>query len=192
MRGIEVRYPNSRPRARKAGKWYFAPQGAFTTRQTTAGKVYYVPLPVEAPHSIDKLGCYVSTVGSAGSVTRLGIYDSDSSGWPNALLGGDLTVATAAGSTKSITLAAVLALLSGLYWLALVSQGAPATEPTFYGINGNGEGSPWVPVNDNGSGSPADAYATALTQTGVAGALPATAAPDGWFASPPGIAVRVA
>lgn len=74
----------------------------------------------------------VTVAGTAGSVCRLGLYNSDSINepmGPRTVARDWGTVATTTTGRKSISLPDV-DIPPGFYWLAVVGQGAPATQPT--------------------------------------------------------------
>lgn len=62
----------------------------------------------------------VTTGGSSGSITRLGIYNDDGTGLPSTLLLDAGSVATTATGVKSITISQELGV--GLYWLAAMCE----------------------------------------------------------------------
>lgn len=82
--------------------------------------------------TIDQLAASVTTVGSAGSVVRLGIYSiSFSAGVPQATLLVDAgTISGTAVAVATKTLGTPLVVDAGtLLWLVAVGQGSPVTQP---------------------------------------------------------------
>lgn len=150
----------------KSGK-YYGPQGSRATATMTAGVLTVVPFWVPDTQIFSRIGAEVITGGVSGTVLRLGIYDDDGDGVPNALV---LTAGTVNANTigsKEIT-GLSTSLTPGLYWLACVAQGgAPVVRTVANNIIG-------------GAGSSTLAIATASLPhsgyygTGVTGALPST------------------
>ena len=94
------------------------PQG---TLNATA---FYVPV----ASTLNRLSVSVTTAGSAGAVARLGVYDNAADFAPSELLEQGTVDASSTG-TKSLTVS--IAVSSGWYWFAAVSQGLPASNPGF-------------------------------------------------------------
>lgn len=87
----------------------------------------FVPILVPDSDTFTAIAVSVSSAGNASSVLRLGIYEDDG-GVP-----GDLVVdggTVAADSTGDKTTSISEALSPGLYWLAVVPQGATSSPPT--------------------------------------------------------------
>lgn len=101
--------------------------GQASTQYVNAA-VYLTPLRM-APGTVDRIVIMVNTVGSAGSVHRLGIYKQrvgERFGTCDLLVdGGTVDTATTTG-LKELVVAATIP-FDGLYFLAVVQQGAPAT-----------------------------------------------------------------
>jgi hypothetical protein len=141
-----------------------------------ANRMYAVPFVVGSlgPVTAISLTIDIQSAGSAGSVVRLGIY-SDTGGSPGALI---LDAGTVVGTgTGPIAATISQALMPGLYWLVAVGQGAPATQPSLYVLNGQHTLIPatGVPHSDTNS----------IYQNSVTGALPATFATSGYFGGGP-------
>lgn len=88
-----------------------------------------------AAQSIDRLSFYVSTVGEAGSVLRLGIR-ADADGSPGAAVV-DVSTATSVGTGwKDVTVSRVHP--GGILWVSWVSQAWTTTGPTIESSQANG------------------------------------------------------
>jgi hypothetical protein len=110
--------------------WYLPPPCTTVAQLATVAQMRMHPLVLTQPQTLDQLIIETTVAGSATAVTRLGVYASAANGQPGALLLDAGTVdstVTPAVLTKGIT----LALAAGVYWLAAVTQGAPATGPTY-------------------------------------------------------------
>lgn len=111
---------------------YYGTNVGSQTKLLTNSLVYYLPLIITNSPTITAISARVNTAGSAGAVLRMGVF-SDSAGQPATLLLDAGTVA-ATSSTTTVTISSLsLPLTPGLYWVAIVSQGAPATAPTMIG-----------------------------------------------------------
>lgn len=137
-----------------------------TNSLLTQAQVLYVPFMVYGATTMTGFSIQVNTGGSAGSVIRAGVYKGDgTAGRPSTLV---IDAGTLASTTNGQVLAfsfAVQTLGAGLFWFAVVGQGAPATQPIVLRNNSLGH-SPFVtdPTNAFTSGS-------GYSQAGVAGAL---------------------
>lgn len=149
-------------------KWYAA-LGGRSTISHNLNRMTYMPIWLPASSSVDRLGVEVTTVGAAGSVIRVGMYDDDGGGRPGALLVDAGTVDATTTGAKELTVTQDLA-SGGVYWLAAVAQVATATLRSATG--------PLLPV-----GTDTLAAATAATppvgfyENSISGALPASATP---------------
>lgn len=155
--------------ARKSGL-YYGPEGTISTAiAPPAGDLRLVPIYFPTRRSLDRIAVNVTIVGEAGSVIRLGVYDSlPGESYPGSLLLDAGTVVGDVGTgVKAITIA--LNVGPGIIWLACVAQVAATTRPTLQTLSGsdyNGLfGSSAGVINGNTS---------AYLQTGVSGALPGT------------------
>jgi hypothetical protein len=156
--------------------------GAATTLVANNGWFYWLPV-LCPPVDIDGLGVEVTSAGSAGSVSRLGIYTNHATRIePYSLFYDAGTVATATTGFKSITFP-TRSWMGGWMWLGVAGQGAPTTSPTFNAVTGHGE--PWVLFGVD-QVPPGLAY-RAWTQA-MSGALLATATPCLSVASSPKVA----
>lgn len=142
-----------------------------TNSLLTQAQVLYVPLMVYGTTTMTGFSIQVNTGGSAGAVIRAGLYKGDGA------VNRPSTLVVDAGTLAAVTNGQVLAftfsvqtLAAGLYWLAVVGQGAPATQPIVLRNNSLGN-SPFVtdPTNAFTSGA-------GYSQAGVAGALGAGSA----------------
>jgi len=127
-------------------------------------EVYYSPLVVNVEGTFQAIGTNVTAGGGAGATLRFGIYADNGSGSPGRLLLDSGPVA--ATGTGAISEAISQVLLPGVYWLAVVAQGSAST-PTIEALYG---GNPLV-----GMINLTDGNIAGYGQTGVAGALPASA-----------------
>ncbi len=109
-----------------AGRWYNSQLVASTTTVVpTASELRLLPLYVPVPRSIDRVGCNVSTAGTAGHVARLGVYNADpTSGLPTTVLVDAGTVAVDTTGMKEVVVSATL---HGLHWLCLTAQSGTFT-----------------------------------------------------------------
>jgi hypothetical protein len=105
------------------------------------GRMYMVPVYAPRPVRLNQARCTTTIAGTVGAVARLGIYrgravsGSGELGTPQELQADFGTVSTEGGTgTKSIAIDHLLP--EGVYWLAVVPQGAPATHATFRATTG--------------------------------------------------------
>ena len=150
---------------------------AATTRDTN--RLYYLPFLITVTTTFDRIAInHALTAAGAGSVVRLGIYNS-TDGLPSTLVldaGPNVDLSTAAGF-KFIAISQTLT--PGLYWLAAVPQ-ITSGSPTFT------VAPPSIAVPSDGSVSAGTKY-----QSSVTGALPATATPlAGNVSQPPVLYLR--
>lgn len=99
-----------------------SPKGV-STNATTANRIYYEPIFVEAACTIDSLLVEVTVAGAASTTARLGIYQADTNRQPGARILDAGTVAVDSTGVKTISISQNLA--RGLYILAFQSDGAP-------------------------------------------------------------------
>lgn len=99
------------------------------------GSLYVVPLWVPGSMSVTEIGVEVAVAGGAGSVIRLGIYDSTSAtnGRPGALI---VDAGTVDATSIGVKTAAISETLSGLVWLAAVTQGGGSPTVQIYRVQG--------------------------------------------------------
>lgn len=92
----------------------------------------FSPFVIPAAATFSQISMEVRTAGSTGAAVRLGIYASNASNLPATLVVDAGAVAATTAGIKSITINQTLAL--GVYWVAMCTQGAPATLPQTYGV----------------------------------------------------------
>jgi hypothetical protein len=119
---------------------YFNPWPARTngTAVIAANTLYAHPFLVARALTIDRLGIRVTTAGAALTVARLGIYSDNGSVYPGALVKDVGTVAVDAIAVVAAAIAGNQALTPGLYWLALISDGAPTLSYLLHSYTPNG------------------------------------------------------
>jgi len=88
-----------------------------TTQAGTINQLRAIPFIVNQTITTDLIACEV-TIGTTGNV-RLGIYNDNGSGYPNALLFDSGSIAISAPGTKSAAISPAIVLKPGLYWLVL-------------------------------------------------------------------------
>jgi len=136
-------------------------------------------LPIEIASCTVVLMLVQVNAGAASSTVRMGIYESDSSGFPSTLLLDAGTVSSTTSGQKSIVVNQTLS--SGRFWIAAVSQGGTPTMQTQTNTSMFSLGfqrdfpSPAVP---NGFSSLYGANPEILFQDSVTGSLPSTATPS--------------
>lgn len=148
--------------------WYHFPAGNTATINATLNRQYYIPFPVYQACTVTAIACSVTTLGAAGAVVRLGIYNSDANGLPGTLLIDGGTVASTGTGAKEVTISQ--ALTPGIYWLAVVPQVVTCSLTALVGVNAYGAlGSP-----SNQAATPIGGY----FEAGITGALANRAASD--------------
>ncbi len=112
-----------------AGRWYSSHVlGSAGTAAPAASELRLLPWYVPVARSIDRVGCNVSTAGTAAHVARLGVYNADPvSGLPTTVLVDAGTVAVDTTGQKEV---AVTATVHGLHWLGLTAQSGTFTALT--------------------------------------------------------------
>lgn len=94
---------------------------------TTAGTAYFSRIHIPKALTVDRIACWVRTLGAASTV-RLGIY-TDVTGRPGTLLVDGGTIDSTATGAKTVTIAQALA--AGAYWLCgQVEGGTPQLDFT--------------------------------------------------------------
>lgn len=164
---------------------YYPTSANSSINPLTVDRVYYVPISFRRACTLDRIGFTGLTAAVPSSVARLGIY-TDTDGRPGALVVDAGTVSTAAGlSAKEIVISQ--AVDRGRYWLACVSQGG-GWGPTLWQSLGYATGhlvSAATAADFNTGG-----MASGFYESGVSGALPATATPVALLAGVPVMIVR--
>lgn len=154
-----------------AGRWYtYEWAGTNTGLITpTEAQLRACSFVVNTTTTIDRLGLNIYSVGTTGSVIRLGIYADDGSYGPGALI---LDAGTVPGTStgtgdRAIVLDPVLTLTAGTYWLACVNQGGAATRASTYGTNAYDAD----PLVTRTADYPLTSSFTGYSKSGVTGAL---------------------
>jgi hypothetical protein len=124
--------------------YFYIPHGTVSTYGPPAdGGVVYVPAYFDQPCTLGSAAVECTTAGSAGSVTRLGIFaQSTTTGGPGTLIldAGQQASTTSAANVTWSALAA--ALDGGWYFFAICTQGGAATPPIFRTVNAGVIGPP--------------------------------------------------
>ncbi len=104
-----------------AGRWnHVHLLGGGTGHAPVASELRVIAFYVPSPRAIDRVGCQVTTAGTAGHVARMGIFNGDPiTGLPATVLVDSGPVAVDSTGVKEV---AVTATLQGLYWLGLTTQ----------------------------------------------------------------------
>lgn len=89
---------------------------------------------VPATCTIDTIGVRVTTAGSAGSVLRLGLVETDSDGSPaNSTVLSDGTVVGTSTGARTVTFPSPIQVVGGRWYaVAVTSQGTPSTKPILW------------------------------------------------------------
>jgi hypothetical protein len=142
--------------------------------------------PTPYPVSIDQMAIRVTTA-EATSVVRLGIYDIDSNGEPDALLLDAGTIDASTTGSKIITFASPISITKGAFYAAFCPQVAATSLRFARYLSGSTYLNTRISVANAAQG-----FSFAHRQTSVTGALPLTAplSTDS-FGSPPVITFRV-
>jgi hypothetical protein len=159
-------------KALRAGRWYgtFDAATAFTTVTISANTLYASPFFVPEELRFDQIAINVTTAGAGGTVARVGIYKDGSTpstqGYPANLIPGTDVGELAVDTTGVKANAIDVTLPPGLYWLALVSSGAPALR----GVGVASLDSEILGLGDDLGTAPGVGYSVSYTY----GALPST------------------
>jgi hypothetical protein len=130
----------------------------------TSNRLFYLPIYVTRTTSFDRIGInHAATTAGAGSIVRLGIYNSTNDLPSTLVLDAGFVDLTTAAAYKEVTISPSQSLGVGVYWLAAVAQ-VTSGSPTFV------TGTPIMPVPSSLS-----TFNGAKFEAGVSGALPATA-----------------
>lgn len=151
----------------KTGHYYVTTTAnATSTSALSSGRLHLAQWYVPKACTIDRLGAEITTVGTAGSVFRIGIYKDTGDGMPGDLL---LDAGTIDGTSQTVqTVTVSQALNRGVYWFGGAAQVADCTvcsTPIAY------SGFAWSYLT---SAPTAAQKVGGYYQTGVTGALPAT------------------
>jgi len=112
----------------QSGQYYTLPIISTTTGNANSG--FLVCFPLYFPTiTIDRIGCIVAVAAGAGSLGRLGIYNSSlTECYPGALLLDAGTVSVASTGNREITISQTLS--EGIYWLAYLADTVITLAPT--------------------------------------------------------------
>jgi hypothetical protein len=132
----------------------------------TSNRLFYAPIYITRTTSFDRIGItHAATTAGAGSVVRLGIYNSTNDLPSTLVLDAGTIDLTTAAAYKEVTISPAQSLSVGVYWLAAVAQ-ITSGSPTF------ATGNLIMPVPSNNN-----TFTGTKFEAGVTGALPATATP---------------
>ncbi len=103
------------------GRWYNAYlSGTPTTATPTASDLRILPVYMPVPRNVDRIGCNVTTAGTAGHVARMGVYNADpTTGLPTTVRVDAGTIAVDTTGVKEVVISATL---HGLHWLGITTQ----------------------------------------------------------------------
>jgi hypothetical protein len=157
------------PAPLSVGRYYAAGLGgAATVEPLTVDRAYAVPVDLDQPRTLDRIGVSVTTAGAAGSVVRLGAYQTGADGLPGARIADFGTVDSTTTGDKELTINQTISATFGRrIWLVAAPQVVVCTLRVFSVAN-----NPALSAN-----SLAGAFqggALAYQATGITGALPAT------------------
>lgn len=112
-------------------RWYTSATTVYTATTVAYGANSLRAMPFVVPKTItiDRIAMEITVAGSAGSLVRIGIYDSSNALPLNLILDAG-TIAGDSATFQSITINQTL--VAGLYWLTWISNSA--TNITFRGI----------------------------------------------------------
>jgi hypothetical protein len=144
--------------------------GAFVP---TVGTLYAIPFWVGATATYDRIATNIGTAGSAGAVTRLGIYNVAASGLPGTLVLDAGTVDSTTTGDKNITISQSLS--PGVYFTVMLTNDAAVRWRAI------GSGPVINPMTWFGNTGPVEHVDRFLTFTGytATSALPSTATTAG-------------
>jgi hypothetical protein len=108
----------------RSGLYYAANSPTVTTSTTTLSSLRLQAIAISRAVTVDRIGVEVTT-GVATSVTRMGIYQDDGTGYPSTLILDAGTIDASTNGYKEITISQALA--AGNYWIGAVNQVADAT-----------------------------------------------------------------
>ena len=109
----------------RTGEYYLSPlitsRSSSSSVLTAANQLYAMPFPIARATTWDRIAFYVNA--QAGQKVRLGIYNNGTNLTPGTLLLDAGEVTLSGTGQQEITISQ--ALVKGLYWVALVSDGTP-------------------------------------------------------------------
>lgn len=154
---------------RKSGL-YYVPQGLQAPAASmNLNTLYASPFETGQSITLDRIGIFVSGVGTAGAVTRLGIFADNGSNYPGALVLDAGTVNCT--NPNDLEIAISQALTPGRYWLAAVMQAVVCTTRNNSMVQGGYD--PFGSIGQSATPSTNGAF-VGYAQTGQSGALPGT------------------
>jgi hypothetical protein len=152
----------------------YGPRDANSGSQLVNDRMYLVPFPLGVTRTLSKLRVRIgsSGTGSAGAVIRIGVYSTNGTYQPDALVldAGTVDATVAAGSILTLT-GLTTVLTPGMYWLAAVVQGSPTTRPFVL----TATPTQWMNLTSDQANTVMDTT-NVLTIGSVSGALPSSAA----------------
>lgn len=152
---------------------YYTPYGSTTTGIPPEATAEFAPIWIPSNASFDQIMVEVTSTPDPTETCRLGLYSADAYGKPSALLieAGVVTVSTNGQKIIDFTATPFPFPAPGLYWTCAALQGASTARPTMRRKN-----TAMFPNNFLGTGFLGQNVAAGYVQSGVTGALPATAA----------------
>lgn len=170
------------------GQWYacvgtgIATNSLFNSSVPAGTATMGLPVIAQEDITIDKLGCYVQTVGSAGSLVRLAVYSpilttkpfdlALASAYATLLVDGGTVQADSGVGQRVVTLGTPLVILAGTPFCIAVAPQAGGAVGIYHAGAGAGWAAPW------GSSGVLAGSRLAVTATGVTGAFPGTFTPS--------------
>jgi hypothetical protein len=149
-----------------AGQYVATSAASTGNAGVTSNRLFYLPIYITRTTSFDRIGItHAATPAGAGSVVRLGIYNSTNDLPSTLVLDAGTVDLTTAAAYKEVTISPAQSLSVGVYWLAAVAQ-ITSGSPTFV------TGTPIMPVPSNNN-----TFAGAKFEASVTSTLPATATP---------------
>lgn len=149
------------------GRYLAGPSFVNTGAAPTLNRLNYAGAMVPAG-TIDRIGVWITAGGTAGSVVRLGLYDTDTStGDPGSLLVDGGTVDTTGTGFKEVTVSTTVT--AGLLWIAAVAQVAV---PDWIHTGSY----PCIWISET---TPTNFIPGGYGEAGVSGSLPSSATPVG-------------
>ena len=131
----QSQYPqfSCHPQRFESGDYLFPP--ALSTQTGNANSGFLVCYPIFLPTlTIDRIGCEVTAAAGAGSLGRLGIYNSSAStNYPSTLLLDAGTVSVSSTGKREATINQ--SITQGIYWIAYLADTVSGSAPTLRQFN---------------------------------------------------------
>lgn len=109
----------------RSGKWYAPPCVSRTSLTMAADTLYAVKVSVHRRMTVSALAVHVTSAVAATNI-KAALYRNDRSGVPGERIGSTAPVSSAATGTMTAALAeGAITIKPGVYWLAMISNGAP-------------------------------------------------------------------